>query len=261
MRRIGIYIAAMAAMVMLGLSSCGRSDAERRQAVEALAARVDSMVRTDQAPLAGSGAVADSASVVVTFAVSDSLVRADLLGEELFDYYAAEELRTLDGETLQGIVKGLKENDATMVVRVADVYGAERTFLLSADKLSRLAKGKRSQMSTPTVKDQVTAMLGASVPAPWAHPNTQVSCAIKNGFLTYTVTWTSKKYYADYGQGILTARYLEPLRTQYSGLGTIEYPVVDMLKSLGIDGVRMVYVTEGGDNELKQAFPWREIFR
>ena len=62
-------------------------------------------------------------------------------------------------------------------------------------------------------------------------------------------------------QGVLTGRYMQPLRDEYGRLGSLEYPVVEMLKTLGIDGVRMVYVATGTDEEVKQAFPWREIFK
>ena len=243
-RYVCVAVVAMSMVAVAG--SCGPSAAERAARMESAAATVDSLVHTTEAPFVVSKAVYAEPNIDVSFVLADSVIKVDLLGDELMDYYLAEQL---------------KSSEASVVLSLTDAYGGSKTFIYTADKLQNLAKAKRSQLNVPKVKEQVVAVAGGAVPAPSAHMGTQVSTSIDKGFLTYTVTWPSKSAVSGMPQGVLTGRYMQPLRDEYGRLGSLEYPVVEMLKTLGIDGVRMVYVATGTDEEVKQAFPWREIFK
>lgn len=258
-RYVCVAVVAMSMVAVAG--SCGPSAAERAARMESAAATVDSLVHTTEAPFVVSKAVYAEPNIDVSFVLADSVIKVDLLGDELMDYYLAEQLKTSDGAALREVCSALKSSEASVVLSLTDAYGGSKTFIYTADKLQNLAKAKRSQLNVPKVKEQVVAVAGGAVPAPSAHMGTQVSTSIDKGFLTYTVTWPSKSAVSGMPQGVLTGRYMQPLRDEYGRLGSLEYPVVEMLKTLGIDGVRMVYVATGTDDEVKQAFPWREIFK
>ncbi|MDO4320202.1 MAG: hypothetical protein Q4C34_06455 [Bacteroidales bacterium] len=263
MNRIFRYISLpVVAVALIALASaCGPSAAERTARMESATATVDSLVHTSEAPFAVSKADYAEPNIDVTVVLADSMIKVDLLGEDLMDYYLAEQLKTSDQQALRSICSTLKDNEANVVLSLTDAFGASKTFIFSGEKLLNLAKAKRSQLNVPKVKDQVVALAGGAVPAPSAHAGAQVSTSIDKGFLTYTVTWPGKGVISGMPQGVLTGRYMQPLRDQYGRLGSLEYPVVEMLKTLGIDGVRIVYVATGTDDEVKQAFPWREIFK
>lgn len=252
---------AAGALVVL-TAACGPSEAERTARLEGAAAAIDSLVATSQAPFESVSAAYAAPNVDIAVTLRDSMIKVDLLGEQLMDYYAADQLKSMDAARVSAVVKTLRSMETPVVVTLTDTYGAQKTFIFPADKIQRLMKAKPSSLDVPKVKEQVVAMAGGAVPAPWAHPGTQVSASIDKGFLTYTVTWPSKRSLAGVEQGNLTGNYLDALRRQYGRLGDLEYPVVEMLKSLGIDGVRMVYTAADDDDvQIKQAFPWREIFK
>ncbi len=255
-----IYLVAIVA-ALAGMVACGPSAAEKAERLASAAAQIDSIVKCDEAPVVSSGARYEDPNIVVSYVLSDSMIKVDLLGDELLDYYAAEELRTMDASTLKTVTSLLSKNETSLVVSITDVYGNAKNYIFTADKLKNLAKAKRSTLNVQKVKEQVVALANASVPAPYAHPGTQVSASIDGGFLTYTIVWPKKSSYASYSQGVLVSLYKAPLQAQYSALGVLEYPVVDMYKSLGVDGVRIVYKAVDSDSELKQAFPWRELFK
>lgn len=250
-----------AALVAL-TAACGPSEAEKAARLEGAAAAIDSIVGSTQAPFESVSATYAAPNVDVAVTLRDSMIKVDLLGEQLMDYYAADGLKSLDAQQVWDISKTLKSLDTPVVMTITDTYGAQKTFIFPAEKIQKLLKAKPTSLDVPKVKEQVVAMAGGAVPAPLAHPGTQVSASIEKGFLTYTVVWPSKKNLAGVTQGNLTGNYLDALRRQYGRLGDLEYPVVEMLKSLGIDGVRMVYTAADDDDvQIKQAFPWREIFK
>lgn len=254
-------LAASAALLLL-VCSCGPSEAEKKAAMERTAATIDSIIGTTQTPYEACGAVYAEPNVNVNIVLRDSMIKVDLLGEQLMDYFAAAQLKSYDADTFNDITKQLRTQDASLVVNITDTFGGSKTFIFSPEKLRRLRAAKPSSLDVPKVKEQVIAMANGAVPAPAAHAGAQVSASISKGFLTYTVSWPQKSALAGLEQGSLTGRYMDALRRQYSRLGELEYPVVETLKSLGIDGVRIVYTTVDGDGkELKQAFPWREIFK
>lgn len=252
----------ISAVVLMLAASCGPSAAERTAALEGAAAGIDSLVTTSQAPFDTCRAVYAEPNVLIEVALRDSMIKVDLLGDALMDYFAADWLKASDQTRVYDVLKTLRRMETPVVLSIRDTYGASKSFIFNADKISRLLKAKPSSLDVPKVKEQVVAMASASAPAPWAHQGCQVSAAINKGFLTYTIVWPSKAALNGMEQGNITGRYLDPLRRQYARLGDLEYPVVEMLKGLGIDGVRIEYTADGdSDRAIKQAFPWREIFK
>lgn len=244
------------------LSACGPSDAEKTAQLEATAASIDSIVATNQAPFENVGVKYDAPNVAMRVGLRDSMIKVDLLGDQLMDYYAAEALKAMNPKQVWDLTATLKKFETPVVLTLKDTFGSEKSFIFTAEKIRKLQKSKPSSLDVPAVKEQIVAMAGAAVPAPQAHPGCQVSASIEKGFLTYTIVWPSKASLAGVVQGNLTGSYLDGLRRQYSRLGDLEYPVVEMLKGLGIDGVRIAYTAADDDDvQIKQAFPWREIFK
>lgn len=252
----------IAAAALAVTAACGPSDKERTAALDATAASIDSLVATTMAPFDSCTASYAGSTVNVRVALRDSMIKVDLLGDQLMDYFASDWLKAQDPQRVSELVKRLKKYDTGVTLTVRDTYGVSRNYLFTGDKITKLLKAKPSSLDVTKVREQVVALAGAAVPAPYAHPGTQVSASVKLGFLTYTITWPSKQDLKGLKQGNLTGRYMDALRRQYGRLGDLEYPVVEMLKSLGMDGVRIVYTAADDDAmELKQAFPWREIFK
>ena len=257
-----LYVLLPLAALLTLTVACGPSEAEKTARLETAAARIDSLICSDGAPVERCSATYAAPNIDVDIALTDSLVKVDLLGDALMDYFVADQLKAMDSGRVYAVINSLRKLETPVVATIRDSYGSSKTFVFNADKISRLMKAKGSSLDVPSVRGQVAAMAGGAVPAPDAHRGAQVSTAISKGFLTYTMTFPSKASLAGLEQGNLTGRYLDALRRQYARLGNLEYPVVEMLKGLGIDGVRIVYVAADDDSrELKQAFPWREIFK
>lgn len=252
-------IAAVAVLLSMvcGLVSCGDSQADKLARLDAAAVQLDSVLKAVGEPVTGVDAVAGDADITVKVTVKDSMVNASLIGDELMDYFIAQVIKTAPADVVNGVIKAVEGTEGSVRLMLTDMYGNDREFSFTGETLRHLYKAKGSQLNAPRVKEQVCALLQPVLAANAGADH--VDLTVSKGFLTYEVVFASDKVFRDSGQGLLTRLYLEPIKAQYASLGALEQPVVDMFKSLGIDGVTVIYKALNGDKEIRQGFPWRIV--
>ncbi|MDE6287447.1 MAG: hypothetical protein K2M00_01520 [Muribaculaceae bacterium] len=257
--RKALSIAAVSA-VMVAAVSCGESQADKIKKLDAAAAAVDSVYKGVEAPVSNLKAQANDTDVTVSVAVLDSMIRIDLVGDEMMDYFMAQQIKKAPAALVNEVTKAVTGTAGALQLSVTDLYGNERTFSFTGETLRHLYKAKGSQLNAPRVKEQVCRMLLPALPNALATTDAEsIDLSVDKSFLTYTVTFASDRRFKDSGQGLLTRIYMDAFKAQYASLGELCDPVVEMLKSLGIDGVCVIYKALNGDKEIRQAFPWRTI--
>lgn len=249
-------MAALGLLVASSVASCSGGD--KGQALQAAAAVADSIVSADgnanvEVNEAGTGLDA-------TFRMTDSLINVDAIGKELFDAYAAQQLKTVAPDDINTISHALTATKGDIKVQILGTDQKSKEFTLSPREFVNLQKARLSQLDPGQAKEQVVKVAEGMCPNPKAHEKaSKVEVAVVKSFLEYNIVFPSQKDFADLNQGMLTFHYLNALKTELKNLGEMEQPVVDLLLSLGIDGVRIQYSAEDSEKVLKQAFPWREM--
>ncbi len=257
-----VAVAFATLLIMAGATACGESQADKAKKLEAAAAALDSVFNPAQAPVAALSITADGTDINFKATLSDSLIHADLLGEELVNYFVANQIKHVKGAVINQVNKALDSTLGSLKLSITDTWGNNFAIAFSSENLRHLYKAKGSQLNVPTVKEQVVALLGNSLPASMANKDAQsITLTISKGFLNYNVQFDKYAKYKKGKQGHLTTLYFAPLKVQYANLGVLQTPIIDTLKELGIDGIRVTFSAQDSDKELKQAFPWREIVK
>lgn len=252
--------AAVAALAMA--TSCGGN--HEAEILQAQAQRVDAQLAADAASnprlfAAADAEYADSAfRVDITFA--DSVINVADYSQDLVEYFLSDEIKSSAGQDLDELVNSLAKTKEPLRLTLTDVYGTTRSYDMPASTLRALFKTQRSQLNLPEVRTQVLSILsdrafrfavGAGVQ--------KVDFALTTSFATYTIVYDNAKAYSGLNVGNLKARYLKLLKPIYQSYGPLAGAIVEMDRSLGIDGYRFVLTTPSGDSELKCTLPWREI--
>ncbi len=247
-------VAAVALAAIFSLASCGDSKADKLQNLQSAAEAVDSLLKPyaeAPSPVKAVDVTVAEPDIKVNVTFSDSLISVPALGDALLDYFVAQQLKSAPGDVVKQVVSALKENAGSVVVTITDGTASAAPCSYSAESISHLLKAKTSQLNAPRVKQQLCAAMSAGAD--------NVQAAVQKSFLEYTVTWPSEKAYAGWRQGSLTRIYLTPFHDAFESLGVLNEPFVEMLKSLGIDGVKVTYAALNSDKTLSQAFPWRSV--
>lgn len=256
-------VAAVSLLAVAALASCGKSQAEKEDAVKDAAVAVDSVLRTWKSPGGGLTAVEASASganMAVKLGLGDSLVRVDLLDAGLLDFFVAQQLKGASPDVINQTVKALEGTSGQLDLTISDLHGGSKTFTYTPDNIRFLIKAKASDLNPARVKTDLCTLLTPALPVPATYRESKsVELTVDKGFLTYTVTFPTDSRFAGSKQGMLTGIYAQPLKAQYLALGALRDPIVEMMKSLGIDGIKVVYKAANSDKDLTLAFPWRII--
>ncbi len=247
-------ISFMAAGIMAcAVSACGggkEAETLMRQA-ERVNSELATTARQDPALFAKAGAeYADSAfSINIVFA--DSMLQVADYSQALVEYFLSDEIKSRAGADLDEIVNTLAKVKEPMRLSLTDVYGTSRSYDMTASTLRTLFKTQRSQLQLPQVRSEVLGILAGRAFRFAVGPGVQKA--------TYTIIYDNAKAYSGLNVANLKARYLKLLKPIYKSYGQLAGAVVDMDKSLGIDGYRFILTTPAGDSELKATLPWREI--
>lgn len=252
-----ILSAAIAAIIMVAVASCSDSGAKAKMLADAAAA-ADSIVSID-----------DTANVEVNAAGTglDATFRLpavfdiSAMDNSLFEVIASQTLKSYPPAVIDAVSKALRENQGELRVELTvPERGQSHIFTITPRRLIELQRANLLQLDTTGARQQLVKMAESMFPNPDAAVGAaSIDVAIAKGFLEYNVVWPAAVKYADSGQGLLTAKYFDALKAQYQAMGDFGYPMVELCKSLKIDGVRIVYSAPGSDATLRQAFPWREI--
>lgn len=247
-------------LAVCALSSCGDSKADKAERLADAAGAVDSVLCDFGAPVCDVKAVAAEADINISFAVNDSAVNVSEIGDELMDYFVAQQLKIAPKELVNETVKAAEGTEGSVRMAVSDIYGNTHEYTFTPETLRHLYKAKGSQLNAPRVKEQLCTALQGALPACAANAQADnISLSVDKGFLTYNVVFPTDKMYANASQGVLTGRYMDGFKTLLDNLGSLREPFLEMCKSLSVDGFCVKYTALNGDKELRQAFPWRVI--
>lgn len=250
-------LALASALSLTALTGCG-SDGGNASALAKAAAGADSIVSSMsdanvEVNAAGTGLDA-------TFRMSDSLIDPAYLGQDLFDVYAAQQLKDYPSAAVNAVSKAVQASKGDITVELLWPGGRNARFTLTPRRFVDLQRAKNSQLNMPAAKTQLTDLARHIIPAPEASKGCDsIETSINKSFLEYTFVWPSASAYANDGQGMLTGRYFNALKRMYTSLGAPGPDIVRMLQGMGVDGIRIVYAAKDSDKTLQQAFPWREI--
>ncbi|MDE6270965.1 MAG: hypothetical protein K2M12_08965 [Muribaculaceae bacterium] len=260
-KKTSILGVAAASMLTLICSCGGNKDGE---ILEKQATRINNELTADAASNPGVFAEAratygDSAlNVNIVFA--DSIFNVADYSQELVEFFLADEIKSAAGEDLDETVNTLAKTKEPLRLTLTDVYGTTRSYDLPAVTLRTLFKTQRSQLHLPEVRTQVMSILAdRSFQFAVGEGVQKADCELKSSFVTYTIVYDNAKAYSRLNVANLKARYLKLLKPIYKAYGPLANPIVEMDRSLGIDGYRFILTTPSGDSELKCTLPWREI--
>lgn len=238
----------------LGIASCGN----HKSADNLLAAGVlaDSIANAE----ANGSVVVNTPNLQASFTITDPEIPVNQIGQELFDVFAAQQLKKISPKDISAVCEALRSSDGELAVIINSVDGESIAFNLTPHRIIALQRAKNSELNFSAARTQVVAIAERMTPNPEAHAGAvKVEASVAKSFLEYNVIWAKSAEFDKKSQGVLTQNYFNALKLQYQALGGLAEPVIDMLSSMGIDGVRIVYSAENSDKQLKQAFPWREI--
>lgn len=241
------------AMTIL-MGSCG--GASKGDMLERAAAKADSIAKAE----GGGSAVLDSPDICVDFTVNDTLIPLQMITQDLFDVFASQQLKKIPQKDVSAVTDALRENNGELKVTLNSPKGESVTFEFAPRRVTTLQKARNSELNVSGARTAVIDIARQMIPAPEAHKGaSDIVTSVTKSFLEYDIIWPKASDFARYPQGILTKNYFTPLKMQYQAMGSLAEPVIEMLESMGIDGIRIVYSAADSDKQLKQAFPWREI--
>lgn len=264
MLKNNLFISIIAgATLAIATAACGSSDKDA-EALQRQATRVDAQLADVCATQPGlfsaaTATYADSA-FNVNITLADSMMHVGDYMQPVVEYFLSDQIKTHTGKDLDEIVNSLAKTKEPMRLTLTDVYGTTRSYELPAATLVTLLKKQRSQLQLPEVRAQVLAIMEArEVQFALGQGVQKVDFALESSFATYTIVYDNAKAYSGLNVANLKARYLKLLKPMYKSYGSLADAIVDMDKSLGIDGYRFVLTTPSGNSELKATLPWREI--
>jgi len=253
-------IAACAALLSMNSCDSGKEAETLRQQADRINTELTQSQQESPALYASANAVyADSAlNVNITFA--DSMMQVADYSQALIEYFLSEEIKANAGKDLDETVNALAKLKQPLRLTLTDVYGTTCSYDMPAATLRTLFKTQRSQLQLPEVRSKVLSILENRAFRFAAGPGVQkADFALKSSFATYTIVYDNAKSYSGLNVANLKARYLKILKPIYQNYGPLKNDIIEMNKSLGIDGYRFVLTTPSGDSELKATLPWREI--
>lgn len=258
MRRALRAVAAVAVTCMMW--ACGDSEKAKLEKLDEAAAEINTLTSGVVAPLSNGKAVVSDHDIVVSMELNDSMIDPARLTDVIMDYYVAQQIKTLPKDMVNATVKALEATEGSLILNLTSASGSAGRFSFAPATLRELYKAKGSQLNAPRVKEQLCTLLTGTLPSTFAWADADhVEINIEKSFLTYHVVFTTDRTYSSSGQGLLTRLYFEPFKARMAALGSLEAPVLTMLKSLGIDGFCVSYEALNGDKVIRQAFPWRVL--
>lgn len=251
-----------AATLAVATAACGGN--KEAETLQRQAERVNKELAADvqAAPqlLAEAGASYADSAFNVSIVFADSMMQVSDYSQALVEYFLADEVKAAAGTDLDELVNSLAKVKEPLRLSLTDVYGTTRSYDLTAATLRTLFKTNRSQLRLPEVRQQVLDILTArSMRFAVGAGIQKIDMALTTSYATYTIVYDNAKAYSGLTVANLKARYLKLLKPIYKAYGPLADDIVEMDRSLGIDGYRFVLTTPAGDSELKATLPWREI--
>ena len=252
--KLRILTAVSAALFLL--AGCGGGAADRLSDAAHVADSVVSIGNNANIEVNAGGTGLDA-----TFRMDNPLIHVDAIGQQLFDAYASQLLKTFPAKTVTEVCRAMQESKGELRVEIINAgVQQQKVFTLSGRRVLDLQRANLSALDPGVVREQVVKVAELMIPGGKANEGClRVETSVSKGFLEYNVVWPDSKVFEGSSQGLLTGRYMEALRNDFKALGESGQSIVDFLSKIGIDGVRIAYTADGSDESIRQAFPWREI--
>ena len=244
------------AALALTTAACG--GAGKAEMLQETAAKADSVVNANW----GGNVTVNAAGtgLDVTFHVTDTILDMDAVGQELFDVFASQQLKTVAPEYINLVKNTLNETKGDLTIQFVTPQEKTKAYTLTPRRFVDLQRAKLTDLNASAAKSQVLAAAKSFCPNPKAHADAKlVDVTNDHTFIQYNIEWPDAKKFSQFDQGFITFNYLNALKKEYQELGSLGYPIVEMLESLGYAGVSVEYTAEGSDKSLRQGFAWRNI--
>lgn len=253
-------VCAIVAFVTVFLCSCGEKESDKALYSEAswLNSQMLDMARNSDQLIANASAeyVPGTFTVAVNFANPD--FKADYFTRELVEYTLAVIFKEHQSQHLANILNNLAKSKAVMVVDITDADAGSASFQIGSDRLKQLFSKPFSQLGLSQAKTDISRLLEAPMQEMMAQYQAEnISYSLTAGFAQYTFTFASPAKYANLNQPSLAGRYVNYFNQQYAAMGEAGEIYRAVLRNMGIEGYRIIYVAENNEGELRAAIPWR----
>lgn len=219
------------------------------QQTDRIDTELKALAEENPALISTAGATFANDTITVDVVLNDSLIDLSRIPAELFNYFTAVEVKRHIDKNLEITVNTLSEAKGCVAVSVTDAYGVKSGYVYTAADLRRMVKSPLSQLDFNAAKqalfDYWSASAGDFTPS-LEKPVNDVTTSFKGGFYDYTVNFANARAYKGLTSANLKSRILKVLQPRYERLGTLRPAVLEMYKSLGIDGFHLIYEAEKG---------------
>lgn len=258
-----LAVGAAMALAVFAASCTGKSTSAEPPALVAQAEKLDGKFNNiaENSPMFLDSARVAYADGTLAVRMVFATAPVDMVSQELVEYTVSRWIKANPGADLDEILNTLSAEKGSLKIELASTGNTGKEFTISAARLKKLLVLKPSELSFPQVKANVEEILAQSCAAYAAEYRAlNAEFEVASSFAQYTLTFASANAYANLKQDSLRGRYQNVLRAQYENYGDCEHFIIDLLKSLNIDGYRFVYKTaDGAGRELTAGLPWRII--
>ncbi len=247
-------------VVLFVIASCSTSG-EDRGVIERSAGELNTEFRSTCADTPFLESVAFTAAgddIHVDLVMSGDAVTVPSLSESLVQYALAIYMKGHTGSRLDNLLNALGRLDGKMVLTLTDCDGESRTYEIAASRLKQLVRLRPMELNFTEVRTAVLdIMRGRCNDYRIAAGASDASFGFSGGFAEYTLAFGCAADYRQFNRANLAGRYVGILQPRYAELGALRPYVLELMRSLQIDGYRFVYTAPDAEAPLRSAIPWR----
>ncbi len=261
MKRIALFFVA-ALSLAITLSSCGgTSKAETELAAKATDLNMEFLQLAKGSPdfIESMSCEYSAPNLLINTKLNTDL-KPEMFSQALVEYVVANYIRSNAGALMDGIVNGINLTKGSISITITNVNEEAKEYTIGHARLVQLVQKKNSELNFNDVKQNVVKIMETEC-AKYADDVKAESCtfALANGFAQYTITFKNASAFSNQTQGSVLGRYIKVLKEQYQTYGAASYLVIDILKSLQLDGYRFVYTDPEGTAKISSPVAWKNI--
>lgn len=248
-------------VLMAGFTSCGPKSPS---ALVAHCERIDGEFAkvAENSPMFLSSASCAYADGVITVDVvfADTAVKASSINEALAEWIVSRYLKSHQSAELADVLNTLGKEEGAMVLNLSSPAGEPVQYTFTAARLKKLFQIRQSELRQGDARNAMNELLAARCPF-YAENVAAVSAEYEfmTGFAQYTITFKDVRQISNQTPGVLQGRYRRVLGEQFAECGECDGFVRELLKSLGYEGFRYIYIADGTDRKVRTAIAWRYI--
>lgn len=254
MNLLKTFTATMILAVTMTMGSCSDKSAETlTKQCERLNSQLAEMQQNNPDVIASASASYVDNKFTVDATLCDSLFMTSQITEPLFNYFTAIMVKQNINKDLEETVNALADKNIPMTVNLTDVYNETRSYELSAALFRRMVKSPLTQLNYNEAREALFFALEAGQEQfRTADPIAAITSSYnKNKFYSYNVEFENVSSFKSLTLPNLKARALKVFEHRYANLGTFRPVLLEMYKSLGVDGFYLVYTAKGTPYTMK----------